>query len=140
MKNPRYRIGFEGPTYDDRDPPNLLRLGGWTGIVDSDIMRWRKTYQRVEIKFELGKAAEWLRSDWPKRKKTLYQKFLTTWFSRVCQEGGSSGYTPSAPTASGDYDYQPLTSDEIQAAVAENSKAGGSVDQIKAFRNRELGK
>jgi hypothetical protein len=68
---------------------------GFIGISYEDLQRWADTYPAVNIAGEIKKAAEWLRSN-PSKRKSNYRRFLTNWFSRTQERGGTPGYKPAA--------------------------------------------
>ena len=68
---------------------------GFIGIPYEDLQRWADTYPAVNIAGEIKKAAEWMRSN-PSKRKSNYRRFLTNWFSRTQERGGTPGYKPVA--------------------------------------------
>jgi len=68
---------------------------GFIGIPYEDLQRWADTYPAVNIAGEIKKAAEWMRSN-PSKRKSNYRRFLTNWFSRTQERGGTPGYKPAA--------------------------------------------
>ena len=109
---------------------------GFTGILQGDRMRWRRAFPRVKIDTELRIMHEWLLSNPKKRKKNHY-RFVSAWFSRCQDVGGSSGVGLKPATCSGVYQWVPRTKEQIEAATRENQRPGGNCDQIAALR-REL--
>ena len=61
----------------------------WENISDEDKARWSKAYPAVDIDTSLLRALEWCISNPTKGKKSNYRKFLTNWFSRSQDRGGS---------------------------------------------------
>lgn len=61
------------------------------GIVEKDIEGWKEAFPRVNISGEISRAREWLLSNPGKRKKN-YRRFLTNWFGRSQEKGGSSDW------------------------------------------------
>jgi phage replication O-like protein O len=76
---------------------------GFVGVPHEDMARWRETYPAVNIELEIRRAAEWLRSN-PSKMKSNYRRFLTNWFSRTQDRGGTAGYRPPRPAS----EYKPL--------------------------------
>lgn len=62
--------------------------GEFSGITDQMVDRWKDTYPAVDVDVEIGVAAQWLLAD-KRRAKSDYQRFLTNWFSRKQDRGGS---------------------------------------------------
>ena len=86
---------------------------GFIGIPYEDLQRWADTYPAVNIAGEIKKAAEWLRSN-PSKRKSNYRRFLTNWFSRTQERGGTPGYKPAAARQAAPQvaQPQPLSEDE----------------------------
>jgi phage replication O-like protein O len=86
---------------------------GFVGIPYEDLQRWADTYPAVNIAAEIKKAAEWMRSN-PTKRKSNYRRFLTNWFSRTQEHGGTAGYRPAAarPAAPQLVKPEPLTDSE----------------------------
>jgi hypothetical protein len=86
---------------------------GFVGIPYEDMKRWTDTYPAVNIAGEIKKAAEWMRSN-PTKRKSNYRRFLTNWFSRTQEHGGTAGYRPPTerPAASQLVKPEPLTDSE----------------------------
>jgi hypothetical protein len=86
---------------------------GFVGIPYEDMQRWADTYPAVNIAAEIKKAAEWMRSN-PTKRKSNYRRFLTNWFSRTQEHGGTAGYRPPTerPAASQLVKPEPLTDSE----------------------------
>ncbi len=70
------------------------------GITEEDITSWSEAFPVVDIKLEIKKAREWLLSN-PERRKKKYRKFLTAWFSRTQDKGGTKGYNPKKAASPG---------------------------------------
>lgn len=72
-------------------PPIVLVLDpiGFDGIEQSDIDGWTFAFPAVDLNREGVRAAIWCRDNGAKGKKKNYRRFLTNWFSR-CQERGGS--------------------------------------------------
>jgi uncharacterized protein YdaU (DUF1376 family) len=62
---------------------------GWSGITDRDREDWAVAYPLVNIDQDLAKAHQHLLANPAKQAKRLWRKFLTNWFNRT-QEGGGS--------------------------------------------------
>jgi len=62
--------------------------GRITGIEQSDIVRWCETYPAVDIRQQIKIAEQWL-VDNPKKRKKDYKRFLSSWFGRNQERGGS---------------------------------------------------
>jgi len=57
-------------------------------IDDAQKKLWREAYPSVNLEIELSKAIVWLKAN-PTKKKSNYNKFLSGWFSR-CQDSGGT--------------------------------------------------
>jgi hypothetical protein len=57
-------------------------------ITDEDKLRWRDAYPSVNIDIEIRKAVEWVLSN-PEKRKQKWRSFLTRWFSRTQERGGT---------------------------------------------------
>lgn len=62
----------------------------WENITDEDLSRWKVAYPACDSTIELAKAAEWIRAN-PTKVKSNWLRFLTNWFSRSQERGGSNG-------------------------------------------------
>ena len=58
------------------------------GIEDADTELWAEAYPAVDVSLEIKRAALWLVAN-PTKRKSNYQKFLTGWFSRTQDSGGT---------------------------------------------------
>lgn len=76
-----YRIGFD------------YGSNCFTGITDDDLKVWSEAYPAVDVSVELRRAAIWLRDNPTKRKKNV-QGFLSRWFSKTQERGGTRGQSP----------------------------------------------
>ena len=110
-----------------------LESGGWSGIEEHDVIHWSKCYPRVEVDQELRAMDCWLRAN-PKQRKKNYARMIVNWLARCAAAGGSTGYTPQRATCSGSYEQKRISKAEIEAVVSENTKEGGSVEQLRDFR------
>lgn len=57
-------------------------------IDDAQKKLWKEAYPAVNLEIELSKAIVWLKAN-PTKKKSNYNKFLSGWFSR-CQDSGGT--------------------------------------------------
>ena len=112
---------------------------GFTGILDTDRMRWRRAFPRVKLNVELRIMHEWLLSNPAKRKKN-YFRFVSAWLSRCQDVGGSSGVGLKPATCSGNYQWVPRTKEQIEAATRENQRPGGNCDRVAALQKELRGK
>jgi len=83
------------------DPPRKIAWSvesGFSGITDKDRSDWREAFPAVNIPQQLAAASVWLKENPAKRKKLL-GRFLTGWFSRNQERGGSipSNSAPPQP-------------------------------------------
>ncbi len=62
----------------------------WENITDKDKNSWREAYPACNIELEIKQMKEWLLSN-PDKRKTLYRKFITNWFKRSQDKGGTRG-------------------------------------------------
>lgn len=53
------------------------------GITDKDKIEWLAIYTHINLEAEIGKAAQWLKSNPSKSKKSLWRKYLTGWLQRA---------------------------------------------------------
>ena len=73
-------------------------------IPDSDIAEWMEAYPAVDIEGELRRAKQWLISN-PAKKKKQFRRFITNWFGRCQEKGGSRDGEKKRTGASGQGDY-----------------------------------
>jgi phage replication O-like protein O len=109
---------------------------GFVGIPYEDLQRWADTYPAVNIAGEIKKTAEWMRSN-PTKRKSNYRRFLTNWFSRTQERGGTAGYKPAAarPASAQVAPPQPLSEserkenlkvlDDLQRHLAQDKRLSG---------------
>lgn len=55
----------------------------FTGITEADLDAWKNMYPHVSLEVEILKAAQWLRNNPSKAKKSLWRKYLTGWLGRA---------------------------------------------------------
>lgn len=60
----------------------------WLNVTAKDVAGWRATFAAVDIDYELKSAAQWARDNPAKRKKN-WRRFLTNWFRRRQERGGT---------------------------------------------------
>lgn len=60
----------------------------WENITDKDKNSWREAYPACDIELEIKQMKEWLLSN-PDKKKSRYRRFITNWFSRSQEKGGT---------------------------------------------------
>ena len=106
---------------------------GFTGILQMDRIRWRKTFPAVKINVELRIMHDWLLAN-PRKRKKNYYRFISSWLSRCQDVGGSSGVRTKPAHCSGVYKYVPLTEEQIEAATKENERPGGACDKVDALK------
>ena len=70
--------------------------GGFSGITDKDHHEWQEAFPAVDIPQQLAASSRWLKDNPAKRKKQV-GRFLTNWFSKNQERGGS---VPSNPPSS----------------------------------------
>lgn len=77
-----------------RDAARRIAWGpeGFSPIPPDMLAAWAKAYPACDITLELAKANAWLVAN-PKRVKSDYGRFLTSWLSRAQDRGGSQPYT-----------------------------------------------
>ena len=66
-------------------------IDGWQGITDRDRADWAIAYPAVGVEQELAKSDQWLRANPEKARKKKWRAFLTRWFDRTQERGGSGG-------------------------------------------------
>lgn len=91
--------------------------GRFTGITDGRLTAWREAYPAVNIELEIKRAAIWLTDNPTKRKKQL-GRFLSGWFSRTQERGGTKGAPPRLEPRRGDPDWLP-TEEEAERTLRE---------------------
>jgi uncharacterized protein YdaU (DUF1376 family) len=64
------------------DPLRWSMSDGFTGYTDEDLERWRKAYPLVDIKPDIGRCAEHVRSVPSKQATRNWRKMLVGWFAR----------------------------------------------------------
>ena len=70
---------------------------GWQGITDADRSTWATAFPACTLNIELVRAAEWLRANPTKARKSNWRRFLVSWLTRSQDKGGtirSAGKTP----------------------------------------------
>jgi hypothetical protein len=58
------------------------------GILQEDADLWSKAYPAVNVVQEISRAEAWLQAN-PKKTKSNYARFLTNWFARSQEKGGT---------------------------------------------------
>ena len=69
---------------------------GWKDITATDRKAWAEAYPATDLSREMARADQWLRANPTKSKRKAWRRFLTSWFGRVQDSGGSKGSTQSA--------------------------------------------
>ncbi len=64
---------------------------GFQGVTDEDISRWKAAYPGVDLTLETARAHSWVCDNPSKAGKRNWAAFLSRWFSRVQDKGGSVG-------------------------------------------------
>lgn len=62
---------------------------GWQGITEQDRIAWATAFPACTLDIELVRAAEWLKSNSTKAKKSNWRRFLVGWLSRSQDKGGT---------------------------------------------------
>ena len=62
--------------------------GSFDGIEESQMEIWKKAFPAVNLQLEIAKAGAWIVAN-PKQTKSNYNRFLTSWFTR-CQDSGGT--------------------------------------------------
>jgi uncharacterized protein YdaU (DUF1376 family) len=70
---------------------------GWTGITDEDRADWAVAYPAVNQAQELAKADQWLKGNPEKARKKKWRAFITRWFGKAQERGGSMASAPRRP-------------------------------------------
>lgn len=65
-----------------------LKKERWENITDEDMDRWKKTYSKCDIEYELLSMADWLVSN-PERCKKNYKAFISRWLRSEQDKGGT---------------------------------------------------
>lgn len=66
----------------------------WENITQKDISNWKEAYPACNIEIELAKMREWIRANPIKGRKKNWRRFITSWFSRAQEKGGTKGFDP----------------------------------------------
>jgi uncharacterized protein YdaU (DUF1376 family) len=97
------------PVVATSDPPkrrkrsqhhNAIRWSedsGWDGITEADRKAWAEAYPATVLDIELARAAEWLKANPTKARKSNWRRFLVSWLTRSQDRGGTNrtaGKTP----------------------------------------------
>lgn len=61
---------------------------GFSGITDQDRKDWQEAYPACDLKIQLARMDQWLKSNPSKAKKKLWRKFITGWLQRSQESGG----------------------------------------------------
>lgn len=64
--------------------------GGWHGVDDQTVGRWRAAYPAVDVDSQLAAAASWLLAN-PSNRKSNYARFLNGWMSRSQDKAPARG-------------------------------------------------
>lgn len=94
-------------TLEDEDVDVDLRLDlffdfsslSWRGITEKDKASWAKAYPACDIDLVLSQMAEWIKANPAKGKKSNYRRFITNWFKKEQDRGGSGGRGVRVPAA-----------------------------------------
>ncbi len=62
----------------------------WSGITDDDMNSWAETYPACDIKVELRRMLEWIKTNPKKGRKSDYRRFIVNWLSRGQDKGGTN--------------------------------------------------
>jgi hypothetical protein len=62
---------------------------GFDGVEESDMESWAAAYPAVDLGREAVKAAIWCRDNGARGKKKNYRRFLSNWFARAQERGGT---------------------------------------------------
>jgi len=73
---PHHRIQFDISKYE------------FMGILPEDEEGWKRAYPAVDLKLEIEQAAQWIKAN-PNRRKKNWFRFLTNWFAREQEKGGT---------------------------------------------------
>lgn len=69
------------------------KSAGWSGITADDRKAWATAYPATDITREMARAQEWLKANPSRAHRKSWRRFLTGWFGRVQDAGGSRGST-----------------------------------------------
>lgn len=89
---------------------------------DSLRKAWESAYPAVDLLAEMAKAHAWEISN-PARRKLDKGRFLTRWFARVQENGGTPGYVPQLKR---EVPNVPVTKESIQELIARRQSASGN--------------
>ena len=67
-----------------------FETGKFENITPEEIQDWSQAYPAVNIELTIRQAAQWLLAN-PTKAKSNYRRFLTNWFARCQERGGTSG-------------------------------------------------
>ena len=92
---------------------------GWRGITDTDREAWATAYPACTLEIELVRAAEWLKANPSKARKSNWRRFVVSWLTRSQDRGGttrSAGKTPEDAFRKQRLDRKALEFSEYQPA------------------------
>lgn len=101
VKQSKVKQSKDKPSYAPNDKINCSEqakinynfdLRKWENITDEDIKLWKETYPACDIEEEILRMGDWLISN-PTKRKTNYRRFITNWFSRSQDKGGTRSKT-----------------------------------------------
>ncbi len=79
------------------DSPRITFEAGtskFTGITDQDMVAWQSAYPGIAIPLELERATLWLKARDGKHQNANDEAFLSSWFARANNNGGTDGKKP----------------------------------------------
>jgi uncharacterized protein YdaU (DUF1376 family) len=62
---------------------------GWQGITDADRSAWATAFPACKLDIELVRAAEWLKANPAKARKSNWRRFVVSWLTRSQDRGGT---------------------------------------------------
>lgn len=85
-----------------RKPPHFnYTTNIFENIIDDDIKQWAEAFPAVDIRLEIKNAAIWCKDN-PDKRKEKWGRFLSNWFRRTQEHGGTNGYRgPNTKRSSG---------------------------------------
>lgn len=113
----------------------------YEGVTDQDFESWAEAYPAVDLKSEIRRSIEWVRSNPAKGKKNQWRKFITGWLGRCQERGGTKGYAGRESGEASFLDHAPNCSPEVMAAIADVDLGASEAawqEKARRIRNGEI--
>jgi hypothetical protein len=90
------------------------------GMTEKELANWKIMYPHIDVKIEILKAAQWVKSNPSKSNKKHWRKFLTGWLQR----GNDRAENQKAYKTSGGYQGPDRRTKDIEGNPVENQYKG----------------